>query len=189
MYYNPEKYAEMPLGIVVRKSPGVTKWAAWVWRAVAVMPGAAPAQWNELRRDGDVTEYHATTVKLKLHGAEAEAYLHGLSAKTPAIYVVMRASEEGDNPYEVILATASPYESQDYDDAGEDLIEKVPMPEGLVAWVRDFALAHYEEEEFKKRKRKNARTDRVEDGRGDARIAQLSDVYRTPNGARKERLH
>lgn len=188
MYYNPEKYAEMPLGVVVRRVPGVTKWAPWAYAAVAVLPGAGEAAWKVLRQDGDVTEFHAATVRLQLHGAEAEAYLNGLSADVPSIYVVMRPAEEGPHPYDILLATASPYESQDYDDSGEEIVEKIPMPEGLVAWVRDFAFAHYEEEEFKKRRRDKKRIDRVEDGIGDARISQMTDVYRAPR-RRKEDLH
>lgn len=30
--------------------------------------------------------------------------------------------------------TASPYEAQDYEDNGEDIVEKILMPEGLIAW-------------------------------------------------------
>ena len=32
----------LPLGIVIRRQPGVTRWARWAFRAVAVLPGAAP---------------------------------------------------------------------------------------------------------------------------------------------------
>ena len=78
--------------------------------------------------------------------------------------------------------------AQDYADNGEDLVEKVAMPEGLVAWVRDFALAHHEEEIFKKRRRDKKRIDKIEDGIGDARIVQVSDVYRSPTSSRKGRL-
>ena len=189
MYYNPQKYAEMPLGVVVRRAPGVTKWVRWTWNAVGVLPGAGPANWKVLREEGETTEFHAATVRLQLHGADAEAYMNGLAAQTPSIYVVMRATEDDDRPYEVLLATASPYESQDYEDSGEDVVAKIPMPDGLIAWVRDFALAHYEEEEFKKSRRDKKRIDQVEDGKGDARISQLSDVYRAPGRRRKEDLH
>ena len=188
MYYNPDKYSELQLGVVLRRTPGVTKWAKWSWRAVAVLPGAGPADWKVLREEDGATEYHAATCRLQLHGAEAEAYLHGLSARIPSIFVVMRAADDPDRPFDVALVTASPYEAQDYADAGEEVVEKVPMPEGLVALVRDFAEAHYEEEEFKKRKRDRKRIDRVEDGIGDARISQISDVYRAPR-RRKEDLH
>ncbi|MEW9919202.1 DUF3305 domain-containing protein [Marimonas sp. MJW-29] len=178
----------MPLGVIVRRAPGVTRWAPWVWRAVAVVPGAAEAHWKVLREENDITEYHAATVPLKLHGSDAEAYLNGLAARVPSVYVVMRASGKAERPYEVLLVTASPHESQDYGDSGEEIVEKIPMPEGLLAWVRTFALEHFEEEEFKKRRRDKKRIDRVEDGKGDARIPQMSDVYRSPGAKRKERL-
>ncbi len=54
------------------------------------------------------------------------------------------------------------------------------MPEGLVAWVRDFVLKHHEHEEFIKRRRDKKRVDLNEDGKGDPRIRQTSDVYRAP---------
>ncbi len=176
----------MPLGVVIRRVPGVTRWAAYVWKAVAVLPGAGKADWKELRTDGDAVEYHAATLPLELFRTDTEAYLHGLSAKVPAIYVVMRPSE-GDNPLDVTLVTASPYEAQDYADTGEELVEKVPMPEGLVAWIRDYVELHHEDEVFVKRRRDKTRVDRKEDGIGDARIRQVADVYRAPST--KETVH
>ena len=176
----------MPLGIVLRRVPGVTRWVRHVWKAVAVLPGAQDASWRELRRDGDAVEYHAATVPLELFRTDTEAYLHGLSAKTPSIYVVMRESG-GEDLLEIVLATASPYEAQDYADTGEELVEKVPMPEGLVAWIRDFIHLHHEDEVFVKRRRNKARVDLKEDGKGDARIRQTADVYRAPSS--KEHVH
>ncbi|WP_424987349.1 DUF3305 domain-containing protein [Microbulbifer sp. S227A] len=171
---------EMPLGVVVRKTPGVTRWVKWNWSAVAVLPGAAPARWVTLRREGEAVEYHAATLPLTLWASDTEAYLANLSDHSPSIYVVMR--DEGDEgaPLTMLLLTASPYEGQDYADNGEDIVEKVPMPEGLVAWVRDFALAHHEHETFVKRRRDRERIDLLQDGKGDARIRQDSDVYRAP---------
>lgn len=180
-----EKSVTMPLGVVVKRTPGVTRWAKHVWRAVAVLPGAGPSDWKEMRREGDAVEFHAATLPLELHRTATEGYLHGLSAKVPAIYVVMRDGE-GDAPLDVSLVTASPYEAQDYADTGEELVEKVPMPEGLIAWVRDFTERHHEDEVFVKRRRDKSRVDRREDGIGDARIRQVADVYRAPS--RKERI-
>ena len=56
----------IPVGIVVRRTPGVTRWAKWVWQVVAVLPGAGPAQWREMRSEGDTIEYHAATLPLDL---------------------------------------------------------------------------------------------------------------------------
>ena len=181
-----EKSVSISLGIVIRKVPGVTRWVDHVWKAVAVLPGAGAADWKELRRDGDAIEYHAATVPLELFRTDTEAYLHGLSTKIPAIYVVMRESE-GADPLDVVLATTSPYEAQDYADTGEELVEKVPMPEGLVAWIRDYVEQYHEDEVFIKRRRDKSRVDREENGIGDARIRQTSDVYRAPSA--KETVH
>lgn len=179
------KSLSMPLGIVIRRVPGVTRWAQHVWKAVAVLPGAGNASWKELRRDGDSVEFHAATLPLSLFRTDTEAYLHGLSAKAPAIYVIMREGVS-EHPLDVTLVTASPYEAQDYADTGEELVEKVPMPEGLVAWIRDFVELHHQDETFIKRRRDKNRVDLVQDGIGDARIRQVADVYRAP-GTRKDK--
>lgn len=180
------KSVSIPLGIVIRRTPGVTAWVKHVWKAIAVLPGAASANWSELRREGDTVEYHAATLPLELHRAETEAYLHGLSARIPSLYVVMRDGES-DAPLDIVLITASPYEAQDYADTGEELVEKIPMTEGLVAWIRDFVETHHEDEVFVKRRRDKKRVDLKEDGIGDARIRQISDVYRAPT--QKETVH
>ncbi len=168
----------MPVGIVVRESPGVTRWAGWSRKAVAVLPGAGDAAWTELRREGDTVEYHAGTLVLELFGSDTEAYRLGLSAREPSLFVVMRESG-GDLP-ELVLVTASPYEAQDYMDSGEEVVEPVEMPEGIVAWIRDFIDLHHEDEVFVKRRRDRVRTDIREDGRGDSRVQQTTDVYRAP---------
>lgn len=176
---------------MIRRAPGVTPWAGWVWRAVAVLPGAGPADWQVLRRTGEVTDYHAATVDLELFRSDAEAYLSGISTREPAIYVVMREALEPDakQDIEVLLATASPYDAQDYADSGEEIVEKVPMPAGLIDWIKAFVGHHYQEEKFVKRRRDKHRIDLTEDGVGDARISQASDVYRAPARKNAETIH
>ncbi len=186
MKISDQKSVSMALGIVIRRVPSVTRWVEHVWKVVAVLPGAGPENWKVLRRDGEAIEYHAATVPLELFRTDTEAYLHGLSTKIPSIYVVMRDGV-GVDPLDVVLATASPYEAQDYADTGEELVEKVPMPEGLVAWIRDYIEEHHEDEVFVKRRRDKSRIDLTENGIGDARIRQISDVYRAPSA--KETVH
>lgn len=185
MIHNPKQYLAIPVGVVVRKTPGVTRWAKWSWTVSGVLPGAGPATWRELRREGEAVEYHAATVSLELHGAETEAYLHGLSAAQPSVFVVLREDGDGDEPLEVVLATASPYEAQDYTDSGEEIVEKVPMPPGLVALVEDFVEDFHEDEEFVKRKRDKKRVDLTQDGIGDPRIGKAADIYASPTLKRK----
>lgn len=180
--------ATLPLGIVIRRTPSVSRWAKWSWKVVAVLPGAGPADWQLMREEGEAVEYHAATVPLELWRTDTEAYLTALAARVPTIGVVLRPTlEGGDHPLEVLLASASPYETQDYTDSGEEIVELVPMPEGLVAFIRDFINEHHHHEEFVKRRRDKKRIDLSEDGIGDARISQLSDVYSTP-ARKRERL-
>jgi hypothetical protein len=187
---HPDKQVLLPIGVVVRKTPGVTRWQAWCWRPVAVLPGAGPAEWRELRREGEAVEYHAATVMLDLHHTQTEAYLEGLNAQVPSVYVLMRPAPRGadEMPYEITLVTASPFEAQEYCDASEEIMEKVPMPEGLAALIRDFVAAHHSAEVFKKRQRDRVDLSGLQDGIGDARIPQAADVYRAPARARKVRL-
>ncbi|XDA99628.1 DUF3305 domain-containing protein [Sulfitobacter sp. LCG007] len=169
------------LGIVIRRSAGVTRWAKWNWRAVAVLPGAPDASWKLLRREGDACEYHAATLGLTLFRSDTEAYLFELGTRAPSVYVVLRPSREGDvMPIEVATVTASPYEAQDHCDSGEVIVEKVAMPPALLAWVSEFAGRHHEHVPFVKRQRDRGRGGRPRDGVGDARIAQTTDVYRAP---------
>ena len=185
-----ERTRSIPVGVVVRRLPGVTRWQKWSWQPVSVLPGAGDADWKVMREEGEAVEYHAATVPLELHRADTEAYLTALSDKVPSVYVVMRPAEEVRDgmPLDVMLVTASAYEGQDYADTSEVMVEKIPMPPGLIAWIREFVEAHHEDEIFIKRKRDKKRIDLQEDGRGDPRIRQMSDVYRSPAGKRKETL-
>lgn len=180
-----ERMISMPVGIVVQRRPGVTRWAKHAWKAVALLPGADPVSWREIRREGDVVEYHAATLTMELHRTETEAYVETLNAKEPKAFVVLRAATDPERPFDLFLITASAYEAQDYGDSSEDIVEPVPMSAGLIAWVRDFVAAHHEETPFVKRRRDRKDIDLVEDGIGDARIKQTSDVYRAPTKRRR----
>ena len=184
-----ERSESLPVGVIVRRQPGVTRWAKWVWRPVAVIPGAPPADWRELRREGEAVEYHAATLDLTIHRADAEAYRMALAKEPPSVYVVLRPAAGQGRAYDVFAVTASPYEAQDHADAGEDLVEPVPMPPAVAAWLTDFVARHHREEPFVKRKRDRVKVEAVEDGRGDPRIRQEGDVYLSPAAQRKGRVH
>lgn len=177
----------IPLGVILRRSPGVTRWAAWSWKAVGVLPGAPAESWRLLRRDGDVTDYHAATRELTLHRSETEAYLTALADHPPSVYVIMRELPSEEAPFDVVLVTASPFEAQYYSDSAEEIIERVPISAGLIAWINDFIDAHHEEVPFVKRRRDKLSVDGSASGKGDARVNQLSDVYRAPRSQREAR--
>ncbi|MEO1773693.1 MAG: DUF3305 domain-containing protein [Pseudomonadota bacterium] len=181
-----EREATIQLGVVLRRQPGVTRWQKWIWRAVAVLPGAAPADWALLREEDGAAEFHAATLPLTLHRKETEPYRVALAGEPPVVFVVLRPNE-GQAPEEFplvpFLVTASPYEAQDYADSGEESVERIAMPPALVGWISDFVGRHHVEEVFKKRRRDRVETDTVEDGRGDRRVMP-NDVFRSPAGRR-----
>jgi hypothetical protein len=185
-----QRTISLPVGVVVRRQPGVTRWAKWIWRPVAAIPGAPPASWTELLREGDAVDYHAATVTLELHRADAEAYLVSLSMRPPKVFVVLRrAVGATEYPWSVHAVTASAYEAQDYEDNGEDLVAPVPMTRGLRALIADFSWEHYASHGFVKRRRDEVSTDRSEDGIGDPRIRQASDIYRAPGRTKPREPH
>ncbi|WP_240758182.1 DUF3305 domain-containing protein [Palleronia sediminis] len=183
--HDRERTETLPVGVVLRRAPGVTRWAAHSWRAIAVLPGAGPGRWTELRREGEIVDYHAATVPLELFRAETESYLVALNGRPPSVYAILRKPGPGAAARpEVVKVTASAYEAQDYGDNGEDIVEPVPMPPGLEAWIGDFCRAHHKDEAFVKRRRQ-PHEDRHDEGRGDARVRQPADVYRAPGMLRR----
>lgn len=185
-----ERSVSLAVGVVMRRTPGVTRWAKWAWSVSALIPGAGEAYWKCLREEGAVAEFHAGTARLTLWRTDAEAYRIALSEPAPAAYVVLRQPPEdapGDWPYAIRLVTANPHEAMQYAEGGDDVVEKVAMPPALVAWVQDWTDRHFTQEPFVKRKRKRHLEDMVEEGIGDPRIAQMTDVYRAPTTARKAR--
>lgn len=182
---------ELKVGAVVRRSPGVTRWAREVWKPVAVIPGAPEAFWKEMVREGEVIDYHAGTVCMELFRADVESYLVSLNMTVPSVWIIMDRDDTNRSPsgWFVSTITASAYEAQDALDSGESIVEPVPVPESLAAWIKEFVDLHYIEEPFKKRQRDKHRVDGIEDGKGDARIRQQSDVFRAPSNIKKPRVH
>ncbi|WP_296936661.1 DUF3305 domain-containing protein [uncultured Marinobacter sp.] len=180
----------LQVGAVVRRSPGVTRWAKHVWKPVAVIPGAPDAFWKELVREGELVDYHAGTVTMELFRADVEGYLVSLNMSTPSVWIILDRDVTGQSPsgWAVSTVTASAHEALDSLDSGESIVEAVPIPESLAAWIKEFVDMHYIEEPFKKRRRDEVRVDAVEDAKGDPRIRQESDVYRAPANIKKPRL-
>jgi hypothetical protein len=156
-----ERRISMPLGVVVERRDLDNRWQRWAWKPVTVIPGAPPVEtWRELMRGDRFVRWHAATLPLELHRSETEAYRVNLSGRAPAIYVVLREVEASDttagNDVAPFAVTASPYDAEGYME-GADVVEAVPMPDGLIAWVKAFVDRHHVEQPFVKRKRAAAR--------------------------------
>ncbi len=151
-----KREVSIPLGIVVEKQKSAHPWTDWNWVPKAVFLNAEEGvEWREMMRGDDFIQYHAATLNLNLHRKDTEALRLNLMLEQPELYVVLRDNEDPDSdfPWQPFLVTASSYQAQDHDDAGDDLIEKVDMPEALAALIQAFVEEHHVEEVFKKRRR------------------------------------
>jgi Protein of unknown function (DUF3305) len=153
-----ERSISMRLGVVVERRELDNPWQRYSWRSVAVIPGAPPVdQWRALVCGERFLRWHAATLPLDLHRSDTEAYRVNLSGRSPSIYVVLRNIEPSErtagNDVAPFAVTASPYDAEGYME-GDDLVDAVPMPEGLIAWVHAFVERHHVEKPFEKRKRK-----------------------------------
>ncbi|WP_245624840.1 DUF3305 domain-containing protein [Jannaschia seosinensis] len=171
----------MPVGVILRVTPGVTRWQAEVWSLAGVIPFAPPAAWRVLREAGDVAEWHAATLALELHRSDTDSLVQNLAASdVPSVWVALRGAGRPE-PHRV---TASPFEASFNEIDGEDRVEKVAMPPAMQEWVKAFVVAHHEDVPFVKRRRDRREEGDAQNGIGDARIRQGADVWRTPKSLR-----
>jgi hypothetical protein len=149
-----ETKSTVDVGVVIERRPAASEWIDHTWHAVAVLPRAPKVEhWVELERDGEYVRYHAATLPLEIFRGETEGYKYNLTLEQPIVYVVMDPEPEGEDPLEVSLVTVCPYEAQDYLDGSEVLVEPVPMPATIAAWLAEFVEKHHVDVPFKKRKR------------------------------------
>jgi hypothetical protein len=149
------RHERLPVGVVVERRAANSRREDVVWLPVAVIPGApATAAWTLLREEGAVAQYFAGVSELELIVRETPNYLLNLSTERPSVYVVLQPGA-GDGPFGVSLrvATVSPSEAEAYMD-GAHVIERVPMPEVIAAWIADYCAIYHVEEKFWKRRRK-----------------------------------
>ena len=154
------KQETIPLGIVLERRRLDHPWKDHDWIPVGVIPGAperdSHGEWLLLKEGDGWARYHCGTLPLELFRKETGAYKLTLAQVPPRVYVVLREDEDAGAMHEMVpfAVTASPVEAEEYLDTSEDIVESVPMPPDVVAFVRDFVEHHHVDEPFHKRKRK-----------------------------------
>ena len=139
---------------------------------------------NETKnQEGDNKNLYVADASLDLHHAEAEGYAENLQSSDPSVYIVLRdgdlidkldeeSENSSDSKIDVHLAevSLSPYHIQDYEDCGEDKVEKVPLYGPIADLLEKFVEFHFQPEEFKKRKRDKKNIDENTRRGGDFRL-------------------
>ncbi|MDB9915687.1 DUF3305 domain-containing protein [Alphaproteobacteria bacterium] len=125
---------------------------------------------------------YVAEASIDLHRSEAEGYAENLQSSDPSVYIVLRdgdlsedsseinSKREDDIDIHLAEVSLSPYHIQDYEDCGEDRVEKVPLYGPIADLLEKFVEFHFHPEEFKKRKRDKKKIDSITKRGGDTRI-------------------
>lgn len=135
-------------------------WQTDEWRVVGLLPlGADDAlePWTVMAEGEGWQRLYAGRVELELFPGETASYRDNLSSSRPAVYVVLR--RDAGRGVALREATVDPGEIEAHAEAGDDLIEAVPLPEPVAAWMQDFIDRHHVERPFLKRQRDRADPD------------------------------
>jgi hypothetical protein len=146
----------MPVGIVVARRKAQSPWIDFTWTAVGALSGlpeAAP--WTMLSQDDNGATFYAGAADVELYRTETANYRDNLGSGTPQLWVALRPTGV-EPPYEVFGVTADPAEGEAWTEAGNDLIDVVPMPEAVRAAIEAFVAEHHVERDFYKRERDRA---------------------------------
>lgn len=150
-----DRHERMPVGVILERRKASNPWDDHVWRAAAIVPGAAPAApWSIVREEAEATQFFAGTFELELHPRETALYRENLAGASPSAYVVLFQDPAAD-PHGLVIrhVTLSPGDAEAYMD-GVCAVETVPMPEVIKAWLEDYIAAFHVEQKFYKRQRK-----------------------------------
>jgi hypothetical protein len=161
------------IGVVVERRLTGNVWQPERWSAVAVLPGRPDvAPWTVLDEGEGWTRRYAGAAEVVLFASETDNYKHNLDGPQPAIFVILRHDGSAEPGLRLLGATVDPGEIDAHSDAGDDLIEALPLPPDLAAWMQDFVQRHHVERPFHKRRRDRAdpealaRRPRMEDDHG-----------------------
>jgi hypothetical protein len=151
--------AIMSVGVVIERRDIDNPWLDHSWHPVAIIPHATgEARWSELRSGEGWAQFHAANLNLELFRGETEGYRTNLAQQPPTVFVVLRPGEEADEmDVEPFHVTVCPYEAMGYHESGDEIVEGVPMPPELAAWVAEFVDRYHVDTPFKKRKNKRHR--------------------------------
>lgn len=152
----PPGTENLRIGVVLERRKLDNPWIDHSWHAVQILPGElqAPA-WTLLTRDEQSERWYAGAADLVLYRRESESYVYNLRATAPSVYVVLRRSAD-EHGIELVATTVCAAEATARSDAGEDMVEAVPMPDSIRDWVGEFVDINPPTGVHKKRKRDKA---------------------------------
>jgi hypothetical protein len=144
------------VGVVVERHKAASRWIDFTWRPVTILAGQADAApWTVLSSTPEMASFYAGTADVELYRTETGSYRDNLASGSPSLWVALRPTG-AEPPYDLVAVTADPAEGESFTQAGDDLVEALPMPASVRAIVEAFVAEHHVERPFVKRKRDRA---------------------------------
>jgi hypothetical protein len=140
------------VGVVLERRPARTPWQDVIWEAHAVLPEPAAAEPGTPL--GGALLYGGAA-EIELNTTDTGYYRDNLESGAPQVWVVLRP-RDGGVPPEIARVTCDPNEGEGYAGAGWDIVNVVPMPEPIAAFLAAYVAEHHVEQVFVKRKRDRA---------------------------------
>ena len=148
--------ARIPVGVVVERRAAKSPWLDFLWRPISVLAGgSSAAPWTPIGAAAETVLFYAGEAVIELYRTETTNYRDNLASGAPLLWVVLRPSASA-HAYELLAVTADPAEGEAFTDAGNDLVETVPMPAVVAQAIGDFIAEHHVDRPFVKRHRQRA---------------------------------
>lgn len=151
----PETESRM-VGVILERRKLDNPWVDYSWRPVQVLPGVPDTpSWTKVASGDGWERYYVGGGELKLFRRETISYKYNLESSQPSIFIVLRKTPD-EWGVSLHLATVCAGEAHAYAESMEDVVDSLPMPEDIQAWVSSFLEHHHVEQKFYKRKRDRA---------------------------------
>jgi hypothetical protein len=161
-----------PVAVVVERIPLANRWASEKWQIGAVERDDSPLRVAvRLSDDATGTRWRFTGFGIELHASESEGYFLNITAPEPKIFVMWRMLDADTIAADGLaarpeLVTVSFNEAARLMDGGE-MVDAVPLPPDVLAWMQPFVAANYKPEPKRKVRRNELyeREDQLKEGR------------------------
>ncbi len=160
----------IPVAVLLERRWLDNPWQDEEWHACAVVMEAGQAHDDHAsQKEGgfvhswqvaaDIIRVPADPIEV--HAKEVEGCRVNLESAQPVLWVIIDPEGEDGSvmPVQVQRVTASAYEAQEYLDAGDLIVDAVPMPEEIRERLVAFIAAQPDPEPFRKRKNRKADAD------------------------------
>ena len=135
------------VAVVMQRRALNNRWQSEAWEPFGVLPNYQGAIEPRLILDADgVTQWLHPGHEILLHRDEAEGYYLNVSTAEPKVFVSWRMDDGRGVP---LLVTVSYHEASRWMD-GSELVDAVPMPPDVFAWVGEWVGEHYRPEPKKR---------------------------------------